>query len=89
MSPLLCAQQEVAQVGATRRLALFQQILDRAKSTTIATNTGPPLQTPGEHVVLEEFQQLKAELANARSDVASAAALASEHKPIGLCGSAD
>jgi hypothetical protein len=68
----------VTQVSATRRLVLFQQILDRAKSMT-TTLRQAHLQTPGEHVVLEEVQRLKAELANAYSDAASAVVLASEH----------
>jgi hypothetical protein len=47
------------------------------------------VQTPAEHAALEEVQQLKAELANPCSDATSMAALASEHKPTGLCRSLD
>ena len=46
-------------------------------------------QTPAERAVVEEVQQLKAELAKARANAAAAVALASEREETGLGGSVD
>jgi hypothetical protein len=49
----------------------------------------PPERTTAGRAVLEEVQQLKAELAKARADAAAAVALASERDQTGLGGSVD
>jgi len=49
----------------------------------------PPRTQAAERPVVEELQQLKAELAKARADAAAAVALASEREQTGLGGSVD
>ena len=44
---------------------------------------------PAERAALAELQELKAELAKARADTATAVALAAEREPPGLGGSVD
>ena len=46
-------------------------------------------QTPAKRPVVDELQELKAELAKARADAAAAMALASEREQTGLGGSVD